>query len=282
MSRYALEQALLELALSYGVQLISESAEQLESVEEGVRLQTKLETYHGRAGIAAYGKRASLDKKLGREFINKKANFMAAKWHAIGDFPAELVALHNFPGGYCGVSKVEDDRVNFCFIATYDSFKQHKEINSFIQQVLTANPHLSKLLQESEMVFDKPLSIAQISFKDKPPVEGHWLMCGDTAGLIHPLSGNGMSMAIRSAELASKEILAFVNNETSLRNMLVGYRRAWHSEFKKRLKIGRLAARVFGSPGLSQFAVNLFKVFPSLLPYFIKQTHGRLENPNAQ
>jgi flavin-dependent dehydrogenase len=40
-----------------------------------------------------------------------------------------------------------------------------------------------------------------VSFEEKKNVEDHMLMIGDTAGLIHPLCGNGMAMAIHSAKL---------------------------------------------------------------------------------
>ena len=272
LSRYTIEEKLVQLAIGSGVQLLEESAAQLDSVQGGVEVQTTQgNIYKAQFGIAAYGKRSQLDKKLGREFISQKANFMAAKWHAKGEFPEDLVALHNFEGGYCGVSKVENDRINFCFITTYESFKAHKDLPTFIQQVLGANGRLKKLLDTTEMIFEKPLSIAQISFKDKPPVEGNWLMCGDTAGLIHPLSGNGMSMAIRSAELAALQIL------TAKANAQENYKRLWRAEFKKRLRMGRIAAAVFGSSQLSMAAVNLFKLSPAVLRMLISQTHGKLD-----
>ena len=42
------------------------------------------------------------------------------------------------------------------------------------------------------------------SFAPKKPVEEHILMSGDAAGLITPLCGNGMAMAIRSAKILSE------------------------------------------------------------------------------
>jgi flavin-dependent dehydrogenase len=38
-------------------------------------------------------------------------------------------------------------------------------------------------------------------FQQKKKLENHILMIGDTAGLIHPLCGNGMAMAIHSAKI---------------------------------------------------------------------------------
>ena len=82
--------------------------------------------------LAAYGKRSNLDRSLEREFFQKPAPWMAAKWHfSKEDFPDDLVALHNFPGGYCGLSKTETGAVNLCYLATYESFNDIKILNYF-------------------------------------------------------------------------------------------------------------------------------------------------------
>jgi flavin-dependent dehydrogenase len=45
-------------------------------------------------------------------------------------------------------------------------------------------------------------------------------MIGDTAGLIHPLCGNGMAMAIHSAKIVSKLIGDYFNDEVKSRTEL--------------------------------------------------------------
>jgi len=45
------------------------------------------------------------------------------------------------------------------------------------------------------------------------------LMIGDTAGLIHPLCGNGMAMAIHSAKIASELIGDFYANRIKSQNL---------------------------------------------------------------
>ena len=68
------------------------------------------------------------------------------------------------------------------------SFKKFKTISEFQKQVVFKNKHLKKIFEETNPVFKKPLTISQISFETKNPVENHIIMCGDTAGMIHPLS----------------------------------------------------------------------------------------------
>ena len=58
------------------------------------------------------------------------------------DFPEDLVALHNFKGGYCGVSKVENNAINLCYITNFLSFKKYKNIDDFQQKVVFQNHFL--------------------------------------------------------------------------------------------------------------------------------------------
>ena len=214
MSRYYLDALLAKKAVSNGVTIIQDMVEAIHFKEELFIVETKAsENFKGRVAVGAFGKRSTLDVKMNRKFIRKKSPYLAVKIHVKGDFPEDLVALHNFKGGYCGVSKVENDSINLCYITDYTNFKKYKNIKEFEKQVVFENSYLRELFKESKAVFDKPLTISQISFETKKPVENHILMCGDTAGMIHPLCGNGMSMAISSAKLASDRILQFLNGE---------------------------------------------------------------------
>ena len=226
--------------------------------------------------IGAYGKRANLDVKLNRKFIKNKSPFLAVKTHVKGDFPEDLVALHNFDGGYCGVSKVEDDSINICYITNFEAFKKYKDINEFQQKVVFKNTILKAIFKNSKPVFQAPLTISQISFETKNPIENHMLMCGDTAGMIHPLCGNGMSMAIRSAQMASLLIIKFFNNEIKTREALEkAYLREWNNEFKTRLRTAHIVANLFSRKQLAEVLIRIVKSFPSLMPHIIKRTHGK-------
>ena len=105
-------------------------------------------------------------------------------------------------------------------------------------------------------------------------------MCGDTAGMIHPLCGNGMGMAIASARLASEMILKFINGEIKTRESLEKqYFKNWNKQFKTRLKTGHLIARLFRNEIFSQIAYSIFKMIPFLLPKMIQFTHGKHIKP---
>jgi len=276
-SRYALDAFLYEKAKANGCEIILENVENVVFDQDEFTVTTSENlVLKSKIVIGAFGKRSNIDLKLHRDFIQKNSPWLAVKGHYSGDFPNDLVGLHNFKGGYCGVSKVEDNRINICYLADYETFKQYKNIEEFQHAVVHKNPHLKAIFEKSTLLFEKPLTISQISFEKKEAVENHILMIGDTAGLIHPLCGNGMAMAIHSAKIVSELVGKYYNNEIRSRNELEEkYIQEWNFNFRKRLKTGRFLSHLLQKPKLSEALMRLLIIFPLLLPQIIKRTHGK-------
>ncbi len=276
-SRYALDEALYLKAKSVGVLFVVDTVMEVQFLDDQFSVETKENgKYTSKIVIGAYGKRTNLDVKLNRDFIKSKSPYLAVKIHVKGDFPEDVVALHNFEGGYCGVSKVEDDSINLCYITNFEAFKKYKDIEEFQEKVLFKNTYLKSIFKNSTAVFESPLTISQISFDRKSPIEEHMLMCGDSAGMIHPLCGNGMSMAIRSAQIASELIIDYLDNKILSRNSLErSYQKAWNKAFKNRLKVGHVVANLFNNTTLTEVSLLALKKIPFLVPFIIKQTHGK-------
>jgi len=226
--------------------------------------------------LGAYGKRANLDVKLERKFMDKKSPYVAVKAHYQGSFKDNLVGLHHFNGGYCGISKVEDELINICYLADYKSFKQHKNIEAFQTAVLYKNSFIKEILEQSTLVFRTPLTIGQISFERKEPVVNHMLMIGDTAGLIHPLCGNGMAMAIHSAKIAAELIAMHSVESPNARTQLENsYTRIWKYNFASRIRTGKMLSAILKNSLLQSLALNSITKMPNLLNRVIKMTHGK-------
>ena len=277
LSRYALDNALVNKAIENGVLVLKDTVLDIQFKEDQFLLKLKeSEDLIGTFVIGAFGKRSNLDQKLHRNFLKSKAPYLAVKAHYTCDYPDDLVGLHHFYGGYCGVSKIENDQVNLCYIAQYDEFKKFKNINDFQNQVIQKNEALASIFERSEITFDKPLSISQISFAPKPIVEDNILMCGDSAGMIHPLCGNGMSMAIQGAKMASELIVQYFEHGLSRSEVENMYIKQWNKAFKLRLETGRLLARLFTMKSVSLYIMNSLKNFPGLVRRIISMTHGKL------
>lgn len=276
-SRYALDELLYQKAITYGVSFHFQNIESIEFQNSIFKvIANNNQTYTSNIVIGAYGKRSALDKSLTRAFIQKKSAWIAVKAHyEYSDFPEHLVALHNFHGGYGGLSKTETGAVNFCYLASYQSFQKEKNISGFNEKVVAKNPFLREFLQKATPIFEQPLTIAQISFHHKKAVEKHVLMCGDTAGLIHPLCGNGMAMAIHSAKIAAELVDAFLRKKIADRNKLeYSYQKQWNKAFKRRLWTGRRLQALLLNHTLADRMISTIIWQPKILSTLIKNTHG--------
>jgi len=276
-SRYAFDNLLYEEAFALGVDFAFQGVLSISFQNELFEVVTDAKkTFTSTVVIGAYGKRSNLDKQLKRDFIQQKSSWLAVKAHYKYEFPNNLVALHNFKGGYGGLSKVESGAVNFCYLANYATFQKEKNVESFNQNVVAKNPFLASFLKNAEPLFNTPLTIAQISFNPKKSMESHVLMCGDTAGLIHPLCGNGMSMAIHAAKIASELIHKFLENKSYKRTQLErDYQNEWGKTFRQRLWVGRKVQSILLNETMSNVALSAAIKSPRLLQSVIERTHGK-------
>lgn len=276
-SRYTLDYFLSRKAVANNCTILKDAVTDVVFTDEIFRITTKEgKEITAKAVIGAYGKRSKLDAVLNREFIKNKSPFVAVKTHLKGAFPEDLVALHNFKGGYCGISQVENGNLNVCFLANYKTFQQYKNIETYQQEVLYKNRHLKTIFETSTPVFPQPLSISQISFSNKSPIENHMLMCGDAAGMIHPLSGNGMAIAIHSGKIAAELLINYLSKKNMTRPELeIAYTREWNTAFKKRINTGRVLQTFFGKDNIAQLMMYGLTHIPGILPAIVSRTHGK-------
>ncbi len=273
-SRYLLDDYLAKIAIKDGVDIIHDRIENISFAnDEFTLIQKSSDSITADVVIGAHGKRSLIDKKLQRTFINKSSPYVGIKHHIHYNFDTDTVALHNFPGGYCGINAIENGKFNLCYLSHRSNLKKHRNIQVMEKNILSKNPHLRSIFNEAEFLFEKPEVINEISFETKSPVEDHILMCGDAAGMITPLCGNGMAMAIHSAKILSEEVIDYFQHVNRLK-LEETYKKKWSTIFKTRLAVGRHVQKLFGSGTLSGIGVNLLKIKP-LARGIIKQTHGQ-------
>lgn len=277
LSRYYLDHRLYQLALGKGA--IVHMQAQVNGVERSgekfrITMQDR-ETTEADIVIGAFGKWSNMDRVMSRTFFVRKSPYIGVKYHFRYSVRQDEVALHNFPGGYCGVSAVENQVTNVCYLALAGDLKKTRSIAMLEQQQLFRNPHLAWLFTEGEKLFEEPKVISNVSFYPKQPVEQGIFMAGDAAGLITPLCGNGMAMAIRSGFMLS-ELMILASEEQRDRQWLESaYSNQWNNTFRSRLYTGLRLQSLFGKKTISAVALGAVKVFPFLLPLIIKNTHGK-------
>lgn len=280
-SRYKLDASLAEIAKRSGVNILEKTkVTDVYYQNSSFLIETRNGTYETTVCCGAFGKRSNLDIKWKRKFIqqkNKANNFTAIKYHALLDHPKDTIALHNFKKGYCGISAIEENKFCICYLTNAINLHNNKnDIRLMEQNVLYKNPYLKKIFEHADFLFEKPLAISQISFDKKQLVEDHVLMAGDAAGMIAPLCGNGMSMALHSSKIAAANISYFLHGKTDRSGLEQRYEQAWKTVFNKRLNNGRRIQQLFGKPLLTNIFIPSVSLLPKVVSrYIITKTHGK-------
>ena len=279
-SRFKLDFILKEIAEKAGVKILENcKAEDIIFSQNIFTVKTTEGDFKAKVCAGSWGKRSNFDVKWKRSFISKSSsrlnNYVGIKYHVKIDFPNDVIALHNFKDGYCGMSKIEDDKYCVCYLTKASNIKNAGSIEKAEKEILSQNPHLKKVFNNMVHCYDAPLSISQVSFSKKNAIENNVMMLGDAAGMITPLCGNGMSMAMHGAKTASVSISAFLNNTISRNEMEKTYTVHWKKNFATRLKTGKLVQYFFGRETATNLLVKLMKRSNFLTQKIIKLTHGK-------
>jgi flavin-dependent dehydrogenase len=290
LSREVFDAGLTQRARSFGVQVREGTT--INGVRGDLRHGFELEasTQTGRLGvqartvISAHGKRANIDRVLGRSFFNRCQPFMAIKAHFNGPALPERVELHAFPGGYCGISQIDRGFHNVCLLIHQSAFKQARfssrdPVDGFVKSMQRENKYLQEWFSEAERIQESWISIAQIPFVRKRLVVNDVLMAGDAAGLIVPLAGDGIAMALDGGIMAAKSIAAYLEGRFSDAELKHQYRKTWNRRFAGRLRLGLALQKVILRPRWLRYGLGFLNSVPALGRSLVIHTRGvdRLE-----
>ena len=279
-SRFRIDYSLMQIATQHHVQIREGTKVNDVQFADGIfTITTDNSAIQADICCGTFGKRSNLDVKWKRPFVQKKPNalnnYIGVKYHVILDHPRNMISLHNFKGGYCGIAPIEDNKTNLCYLTRAQNLRDNgNNLQVMEEKVLFKNPFLKKAFTGSSFLYDKPLTISQISFDKKEQVHHHILLLGDAAGLITPLCGNGMSMALRSSKIAVKYIIQYLKRVIDRNALESLYTKEWRYTFAHRLKTGRVIQEIFRSPQLTSGLISLLRPIPFLTRGIISKTHG--------
>lgn len=265
-SRYLLDAELAAEARRAGVRLLENSpVKNFSELEDGFEIQGPSAKWHCRSLFLAYGKgrgpgEVARKPKKGRHFIG-------VKYHIRFPHREDEIQLHNFSGGYCGMSRVEDEISCLCYLADAARLQEcNNDIRQLEARVLQQNPFLKKIFQEAEFLQNAPQVISGVRFGEWGSHFGKAILLGDAAGTIAPLCGNGMSMALHAASF-----LGSLNPE-----MQQSYEAFRRRQFRQRIQAGSSIQAFFGRNIFTSAGIGLLRLMPtSFRQSIIGLTHGK-------
>jgi len=192
-SRFALDAALAKLFRDLGGELCEGQRAPTEKIGEGC--------------VRATGRRAKAGDNGGRWF--------GLKIHARNVALTADLEMHFSPRGYVGLCKINGDEVNVCGLFRKGTGEDSEARNG--RELLrgqTGSP-LQERLARAEFDENSLCAVAGLSLRPQRAVARPEICIGDAVTMIPPVTGNGMSMAFESAELAIAPLAAWSRGQTS-------------------------------------------------------------------
>lgn len=243
-------------------------------LKTGFQVETSAGGFEARVVISAHGKRARLDQSLSGRRATWTSPYVAFKGHFHGARMGNSIEMYGFPGGYCGISPVEDGLANICWIAHEKALAEAGgSVQGMLQSALTKNSILAERL-ETMRPAGKFTGVSRVALGARGTFAGDICLIGDAAGMIAPLCGDGMAMALRSAEIASGAAGDFLAGRCDTARYRRRYTRDWNREFALRLSIGRFAHSAGISPLVAHISLGMLRAAPWLGRWLVKKTRG--------
>lgn len=283
LSRAVMDEVLLRCAQEQGVRVL-EGASITEPLRDGdvvrgVRVKTEggHDEYRAPITIDATGRARVLSRKLNKAG-NNRPGLVAFKAH----FRKTRVApgaceIYFYPGGYGGLSTVEADTSNLCFIIAADHVKRcQSDPNVVLREFLMKNLRAAHTL-ESATLCSEWLSASWERFGRQEPSPAPGLLAiGDSAAFIDPFTGSGMLMAFESGELVAQAILQHKSDVFS--DLAAAYTASYRQTFDSRLRICGFLRRLAFRPRLAEIAIAICSASESLRGRLARATRARAKS----
>ncbi|WP_071837435.1 NAD(P)/FAD-dependent oxidoreductase [Thermonema rossianum] len=270
-SRYYLDAELAQIARRAGVHLMEgKRVLQIEQQAQKVVVHTACGHWQSTVAVLAHGKYPPAGAE--RKRSEGKAQYVGIKYHVpAGAVLPHTIELHTFKGGYLGSSHVEDGKACLCYLVTQRRLKSNS-LAALESAIMKENPQIEKLLSAKGP--GKATTISQITLGRRTLWQNRLFAVGDSAGVIAPLCGNGMSMALHASLLLAQALNSFFRGEYSLAEAGLYYEKEWQKLFALRMRAGSLLQPLLSLPALTEIAIRSIGK-SRLLPALIRKTHGR-------
>jgi len=166
--------------------------------------------------------------------------FFALKAHVRGVELAADLEMHFVPSGYVGICRLAGDVVNVCGL--FRSRTVEPDLARRWPEWLhgPSSSSLHRRLAPATFLRESFCSVAAFSLQPQRASAQAECCVGDALTMIPPVTGNGMSMAFESAEIAAPLLAAYSRNDSSWLEVQQQVARECDAAFATRLRWARL------------------------------------------
>lgn len=273
-ARYDLDLALWNAAERVGVTTLQETTVQRIEGENPFRVATSAGEFCGRSVVNATGRWSNL-KLEGSDFNGSRWLGLKAHFHGAME---PSVDLYFFDNGYCGVQPVSgpdgETLINVCALV-------RPSAAATLEQVLRSHPQLDSTSRSWTPAFPA-VSTFPVILRNPRPVSGSVLNAGDAAGFADPFVGDGISLALRGGNLASRRLSPFLRGECALHESLRDYAHGYRGALQPVHRVSSLLRGFLRIPrGVRGALLTMCERSPQLARYLVETTRSRPEDGNG-
>lgn len=270
-TRFDLDIALWDSCAAAGVDLRDDCLVQSVNGTGPFRVTTKTELFEGRTLINATGRWSNLTSPATRARVTRE-RWVGVKAHfreTSGPMPPS-VDLYFFEGGYCGVQPITSPNqngsaVNACAMVRAD-------VATDMHDVLTLHPALRERSWFWQLLTD-PVTTSPLVFHPPEPTQNGMLQTGDAATFVDPFIGDGISLALRSGDLAGNCLAPFFRGDCTLEAVTADYARLYESRLAPVFRASSRLRNLLRWPGVVRKPVlSILEKTPSITRRLVTMT----------
>ena len=184
------------------------------------------------------------------------ARWFGLKAHARNVPLTADLEMHVSPRGYVGLCRINGGAVNVCGLFRRRAGEGDRPADRLEWLRGPTGSLLRQRLAAAEFDESSSCAVARLSLRPHRAVARAECCIGDAITMIPPVTGNGMSMAFESAELAIGPLVAWSRGETSWDETRMQIARRCDATFARRLAWARWLQRFLLAPPLQNALVS--------------------------
>jgi menaquinone-9 beta-reductase len=289
-SRKVLDRELLRIAAQAGAEIrrgvmVKERLEGLEGPSGSIILETSEGEIRAQRLVLATGKAEfrSIHRREGRD-----SGLVGFKMHLkLKPSAAKELRSHCdlfvFENGYGGIAEIENGLANFCFLIEKSALPViGADWESLASYIARKNWGASRYLDGAEPQFRNFVTVAHVPYgflRKETPEMGVYCV-GDQMAVIPSLTGDGMTIALRTG-LAAAEAIIDPEHPGRMRpaTTALDYQKAARLSLRPQVEAGFFLHRIFKNPRACDWAAMAIGVFPKVVDVLFGSTRCRIENP---
>lgn len=285
--RRTLDQLLMAHAARMGATVIEEArvialedeARHLHVTVERGAGRMRLEHYRAGLVIGADGLRSAVARMIGAGDPPRRGRFTVGAYldglEPVGGPPMRRPGeIHFARDRYCGVAYLPDGPANVTIALAGTTLRSWRgDLEARYWAALRAFPGLAPRLARARIVGGLRTS-GPLAYWRRRAATGGVLLTGDAAAFIDPMTGQGVSLALRGGELAAESAAAALDHGGPTRRSRAGYDRARRREFAEAFLVSRALQHLAFRPAVFRRAVRAMAGRPDLGTRFIDAVGG--------